>query len=63
MVEFKHLKDVNLGYFEHMKGAFGLAGSCIKATGVLIIHGIYPDAFGITGTEILRNALKKLEEN
>ena len=63
MIKFKHLEEVKLGYFEHMKGTLRLTGSCLKASGVLLIHSIYPDAFGITGTEILKNALAKLKEN
>lgn len=58
-----HLEEIGLGYFEHMKGAFKLAGSCAYATGVLIVHGLFPDFGGNTGSETLRNALDKLEED
>ena len=58
-----HLEEIGLGYFEHMKGAFRLAGSCAYATGVLIVHGLFPDFGGNTGTETLINALDKLEED
>ena len=56
-----HLDDIGLGYFEHMKGAFKLAGSCAYASIVLVAHGIYPDYGGTTGTDTLKNALAKLE--
>ena len=58
-----HLKDVNLGYFEHMKGAFQLAGSCAYATAVLVAHGLFPDLGGNTGTETLKAALEALERS
>ena len=56
-----HLEDVGLGYFEHMKGAFSLAGSCAYAAIVLVAHGLYPDYGGTTGTDTLKSALQKLE--
>jgi len=58
-----HLEDVNLGYFEHMKGAFRLAASCAYATGVLIVHGLLPDFGGTTGTDTLKAALATLERS
>ena len=58
-----HLNDVGLGYFEHMKGAFSLAGSCAYATGVLILHGLFPDVGGTTGTDTLKKALAELESS
>ena len=56
-----HLKDVGLGYFEHMKGAFNLAGSCAYAAGILVVHGLFPDLGGTTGTDTLKKALAELE--
>ena len=56
-----HLKDVGLGYFEHMRGAFKLAGSCAYAAGVLVVHGVFPDFGGTTGTDTLKKALAELE--
>ena len=58
-----HLQDVKLGYFSHMKGAFSLACSCLYSACVLFLHGIFPDLGGTTGTDTLKNALKKIEEN
>jgi hypothetical protein len=58
-----HLKEVNLGYFEHMKGAFSLAKSCAYATLVLVAHGIFPDWGGTTGTDTLKAALAELEKS
>lgn len=58
-----HLKDVGLGYFEHMKGAFKLAGSCAYASGVLVLHGVFPDFGGTTGTDTLKKALSELESS
>ena len=62
MVHFKHLEEVNQGYFEHMKGALGLAGSCMKAACVLVVHAVNPDLFDTTGTKTLETALEKLKQ-
>jgi hypothetical protein len=58
-----HLGDVGLSYVSHMKGAFSLAGSCLYAACVLFMHGVFPNLGGTTGTDTLKTALKKLEEN
>ena len=58
-----HLKDINQGYFEHMRGAFSLAKSCAYATVVLVAHGVFPDWGGTTGTDTLKKALAKLEKS
>jgi len=40
-----HLKDVGMGYFEHMRGAFKLAFRFLLGTVQLIIHGFLPSLF------------------
>ena len=40
-----HLKDVGMGYFEHMTGAFKLAFRFLLGTVQLIIHGFLPSLF------------------
>ncbi len=57
---FKHLDDVGLSYTEHAKQALGLAGSCMKAAGVLAVHAAWPDYGGTRGSDILREALAKI---
>lgn len=40
-----HLKDVGMGYFEHMRGAFKLAFRFLLGTVQLIIHAFLPRFF------------------
>lgn len=58
---FQHLEDVGLGYGEHARAALGLAGSCLRAAGLLTLHALYPDFGGNSGTEILKAALARVE--
>lgn len=48
----KHLRDKNLGYFQHMRRAFRLSVTMAKLSGIYYIaavryaiHGTYPDVF------------------
>ena len=40
-----HLKDVGMGYFEHMIGAYKLAFRYAFGTVQLLIHGLIPGVF------------------
>lgn len=40
-----HLGDVELGYFAHMRVAFGIGGSMIVAGAACLIHGLLPGLF------------------
>ena len=40
-----HLKDVGMGYFEHMIGAYKLAFRFALGTLQLLIHGLIPGIF------------------
>ena len=40
---FDHLKEKNLTYVEHAKGALSMALTTVKATGAILVHTIYPD--------------------
>lgn len=53
----KHLKENNIGYFRHMKRAFYFSYNLILAGILCFIHGIYPDIFTYTAS----NIIKKLE--
>lgn len=58
---FQHLDEVGLGYCEHARAALGLAGTCLRAAGLLTLHALYPDFGGNSGTQILRAALARVE--
>ena len=55
---FKHLKDINETYFEHMKFAHRSGFRMIWAGIACVIHSIYPDIFVTTASD----ALKKITE-
>ncbi len=60
---FKHLDEVGLSYTAHAKQALKLAGSCMKAAGVLVVHAAWPDYGETRGSEILREALAKVAKS
>ncbi len=61
--EFKHLRDSNMNYFEHMfvslNYALILFISCIKA----LIHSFIPDLFVTSTTECILEINNKLERH
>tara|TARA_B100001559_G_scaffold311174_1_gene307375 strand:- start:53 stop:253 length:201 start_codon:yes stop_codon:yes gene_type:complete len=50
---FKHLKDVNMTYFEHMKFSLFLSFTFFKAALGAFVHSIYPDILVTSSTETL----------
>ena len=55
----KHLKEINMSYFQHMKCALGYAKKSGKITVYFLIHAFLPDVWVTKGS----NHLKKLLEN
>lgn len=45
----KHLKDLNISYFQHMSKAFGHIWSCLKVTFKLFVHAFIPSIWEDTG--------------
>jgi hypothetical protein len=62
-VEFKHLRDSNMNYFEHMfislNYSFILFISCIKS----LIHSFIPDLFVTSTSECIIEINNKLERH
>ena len=59
---FKHPKDVNLNYFQHLKFSWY---ESIRAFGiglVMIIHGIIPCIFDNTFSNYIKKAMGRVEE-
>ena len=59
---FKHPKDVNLNYFQHLKFSWY---ESIRAFGiglVMIIHGIIPCIFDNTFSNYIKKAMERVEE-
>jgi len=55
-----HLREINMGYFQHLFGALGYAFECITISIIFIIHGFIPDLFTTLGSKRIRNLDNKL---
>lgn len=51
---FKHLKDVNMTYLEHMKFSLFLSFNFFKASFSAFVHAIYPDILITSSTDTLK---------
>lgn len=49
---FQHLENKNIGYFPHLIQAWKIAGLMVCSGVACFIHGIYPDIFSTTATDI-----------
>lgn len=50
-----HLRDINMGYFQHLIGALGYAFETIVISFIFIIHGFIPDIFTSLGSKRIRD--------
>jgi len=50
---FKHLREVNMTYFDHMKFSLFLSFTFVKASFCAFIHAIYPDILVTSSTDTL----------
>ena len=57
----KHLKDVKLSYFEHMKRSFSLSYELSKTAILGIIHGIIPGLFKTAITDCNNKLTEQLK--
>ena len=53
-LDMGHLKDVVMGYFEHLIGAYKLAFRFLLGTVQLLIHGLIPNLFVDAGKKTHR---------
>ncbi len=67
MIPFKHLKDVDQTYFEHLCDALGIAKTLMCCIPKIIIHAFYPDFFSQDVSrelkKIVTNVQNKKDEN
>jgi hypothetical protein len=49
-----HLKEINMGYFQHLFGALGYAFECLAISIIFVIHGFLPDIFTTLGSKRIR---------
>jgi hypothetical protein len=50
-----HLKDVKMTYLEHLITAIGYSIEALKASVIFLVHGIFPDYWVYTGSNIISN--------
>ena len=59
---FNHLNKVNMTYFEHMKHSLSLSKLYIEGGIKATIHGIYPNAYETSSTDIQKKIYNKLNK-
>jgi len=57
--KFEHLKEKRISYCSHMTQAFWIACRFVLGVPQMIIHGLYPDVFTETASNIAIDILKK----
>lgn len=57
-----HLKSTGLTYLGHLRRAWSLGFRMAKGSAVLIIHGLVPDWFEHTGSDIARELYLEIIE-
>ena len=62
-LDFKHLKNVNAGYFKHfiLASWFNIIALCIVVTG--LIHSIFPFVFAFTPYKLAKYIVDKTENS
>jgi hypothetical protein len=58
----KHLKEINMSYFQHMKCALGYAKESGKAMIYFFIHAFLPDIWVVKGSKKLKEINKSIED-
>jgi len=59
----EHLKENNMGYFEHLQFAASHGIRCIKAGFLLMFHSIIPALFPKTGSVLVNELNKSFTEH
>ena len=57
---FKHLRKVNMTYSEHLLGAFSYSGELFKGSIKSFIHGIFPNLYETSTTDLVKKLSIKL---
>jgi hypothetical protein len=60
---FKHLKNINMTYLEHMKFSLFLSFNFFKASFNAFVHAIYPDILVTSSTDTLELLNIEMEKN
>jgi hypothetical protein len=57
----QHLTETNTTYIEHMQHAFYYSVRSLQASIMFFIHGIFPDIFTYSGSNIIKKLNKNFE--
>ncbi len=63
MLEFNHLRDINLSYYDHLLVALDYAKDALNASLIFTFHALFPDIFVTTGSEIIDKLNNKIKNN
>jgi len=55
---FRHLKEKNIGYCDHLKQAWWLAWEFTKVIPKMLLHGLYPDVCEESASELAEKTLE-----
>ena len=58
----KHLKDSNMGYFEHLGFALKLSGQLVAMAVVGVVHAVFPFIFANSVSSGVKAMDSKLQE-
>jgi hypothetical protein len=57
-----HLEDIDMNYYEHLFRAFTFGVKSIGAGCIFIFHGVFPDCCIHTGSKLIRDLKKELDD-
>lgn len=58
-----HLEDIKMDYFTHMKYSLTYSLESCCAGLIFFVHGIFPNIFVTTGSTMIRNLNKTIENH
>ena len=61
MFKFKHLKDVNMTYKNHLKESMRYSFKALQSSYYFFIHGIYPDIYTYNGSTNTKKLLLEIK--
>ena len=62
MFLFSHLKQINMGYIQHLKMSFGYSYKFFYGSIKAIVHGILPNMYETSTSDLIRNMHNEFEK-
>ena len=60
---FSHLRDVKMTYFQHLKVSLGYSYSFMTGSIKAFIHGVFPDMYTTSTSDLIRKLHKDIESH